>query len=369
MNNVINIMESLLIRLDDYSLVGKKANNIGFLLYKSLNNNNIIEQIIEHFGLDALLETKLNGIISNILIYLINIDNELLIKHILEKSILMKRDYLNIINYYWNKNRPHAIDIFESNKLGLYCESKDIIFIINHNMVELLDKLIGLFIELDHKDIFDFLKINIMKLKDYKLFNACPIMCNDIIKMITIPQLKTLSFTFDKLNIGAIIDAGNIIHCRKGKFSYQSIIDLNKIINATRYLIGEPLIIIHKKHFKNTPKMLELFDLNKVTYYATPYNIDDDIFIMWFFLKLQAKCFIISNDKYRDHIFKLNIQSHSNSLVQFKNIIKQQTLNYVIDNDYHNMIAPKPLYSKCIQRINDTIYIPTIDNNMFVKVI
>ena len=349
-------------KFDSYSLVGKKANNVAFLLYKSLNNNIIIEQIIVHFGLDALLDTKINGIISNLLLYFININDELLIKHILVKchDVLMKRDYLNIIYYYWDSNREFAIELFDLNNLGSQCEAKDIIFIIKHNMIELLKKLIGLFIELDIKD-FDK---ELFKLNHNKLFGACPIMINHIIDMLTLPQLKTLSFNFDKTNIGAIIDAGNVIHCRKGKFSYQSIIDLNQIINETRYLIGEPLIIIHKKHLKANPKILELFNLNKVQYYQTPYNVDDDLFIWWFFLKLQAKCFIISNDKYRDHIFKYDTQS---SIIQFKNIIKQQTLNYNIDNMVGHIITPKPLYSKCIQQIDDDIYIPT-NSDMFIKV-
>ena len=359
-------MEQTQLKFDSYSLVGKKANNVAFLLYKSLNNNYIIEQIITYFGLDVLLDTKLNGIISNLLIYFINIDNELLIKHILEKyeTILMKRDYLNIINYYWNTNREFAIELFDLKKVGSQCEAKDINFIIKHNMIQLLEKLIGLFIKLNITDP-EIANPEIIDLKnqDLKLFSACPIMCNDIIDMLVVPQLKTLLFNFDKINFGAIIDAGNVIHCRKGKFSYQSIIDLNQIINETRYLIGEPLIIIHKKHLKDNSKILELFNLNKVQYYQTPYNVDDDLFIIWFFLKLQAKCFIISNDKYRDHIFKYDTQS---SITQFKNIIKQQTLNYNIDNMIGHIIAPKPLYSKCIQQIDNKIYIPT-NNNMFIK--
>lgn len=89
-------------------------------------------------------------------------------------------------------------------------------------------------------------------------------------------------------------------------------------------------------------------------YYLTPYNYDDDLFILWFFLHTNCQSFIISNDKYRDHIFNLN-NLKNDKFQEFKYIIKQQTISYDINMKCENF----PTFSRCIQ-VSDKIYIPHI---------
>ena len=186
-------------------------------------------------------------------------------------------------------------------------------------------------------------------------------------------MLKQLTSFYTKLNdIKVIIDAGNILHNRQGVIIQQSFIDLENIIINVITNIGTPLIIIHSKHLKIYPELINIFIRTGVNYFRTPYNINDDFFILWFFLKYNCKAYIISNDKYRDHIFKFNTLSKNQSnipnndlnIFQFKNIIKQQTLQY---NTNINEIQ-KPLnWSFCIQMINDHIYIPHISGN-FIQI-
>lgn len=114
--------------------------------------------------------------------------------------------------------------------------------------------------------------------------------------------------------------------------------------------------------------MITWFKTNEIIYYLTPYAINDDLFILWFFLKTKSTAFLISNDKFRDHIFKFEtsqkkLKSDFN-LNQFYHIIQQQKLEYNIDN---YKINSKPIVSKCIQVIDNNIFVPHNLGN-FIKI-
>ena len=90
----------------------------------------------------------------------------------------------------------------------------------------------------------------------------------------------------------------------------------------------------------------------------TNYNYNDDIFILWFFLKSKCKYNIITNDKYKDHIYKYNI---SNDIYSH---LDNKIINYDLSNLYFNI---KPNYTRCIQNIYDNKFaIPCINNNFII---
>ena len=67
--------------------------------------------------------------------------------------------------------------------------------------------------------------------------------------------------------------------------------------------------------------------------------------------------FIISNDKYRDHIFSYNNTNVNYN--QFKNILYLYTLEF----SYNEI---KPQYNYCIQIVDTKILCPHI-NNVFIE--
>jgi hypothetical protein len=250
---------------------------------------------------------------------------------------------------------------------------KDINFILNNKLFKLLPYLLELFIEVDNSNFtlinpinINLKKININLYLLTFLINKIETEFNNII-------LKQITSFHIKLNeIKVIIDAGNILHNRQGNITQQSLIDLENIIINVITNIGTPLIIIHSKHFKTHPELINIFTRTGVIYYKTPYNINDDLFILWFFLKYNCEPYIISNDKYRDHIFKFNtltknqsnIPNNDLNIFQFKNIIKQQTLQY---NTLVNEIQKPVNWSFCIQLIDNNIYIPHVSGN-FIQI-
>jgi hypothetical protein len=360
--------------VDKLDKMGVKT--IGFLLYKHNDNEDFINQIITKFSLDNLIKTKNNGIISNLLSYYILTNNNEKIEEIIRlvdihSIYIMKRDYLNLAKYYYKINIDKSVWFFKQilSKVSLNTDSvilpKDLDFIINNKLYSLLKLLSGLFIEtsinsqplingcdrelklqLISPDIIDNIKNHIDK-----------IFGDNIIK-----QLDEFVSNQDQpsnTNIDAIIDGGNVIHSQTGFINSNSLSDLENIIALVKKHVGNPLLVIHCRHLKTCPNLISCLDSQKISYYLTPYNMNDDNFIIWFFLNYKSKPFIISNDQYRDHIFKFETSKKSTELEygfsQFSHIIQQQTLGY---NLVLGKIESKPTYSRCIQVINNLIYIP-----------
>jgi len=374
----------------NYKLNASGVKQLAHLLHEQSTNYEFINNIINYYTLEALVNTKNNGLISNILSFYMNTKNDIILTQIipyitqLNNFKLMKRDYMNFINYYYINNYPQAEQIFTqyilnnslnttsgSNPLGY--QMKDINFILNNKLFKLLPYLLELFIEVDSTGFPLINPININLKKININLHLLTFLINKIDTELNNIILKQITSFYIKLNeIKVIIDAGNILHNRQGNITQQILIDLENIIINVITNIGTPLIIIHSKHFKTHPELINIFTRTGVIYYRTPYNINDDLFIMWFFLKYNCEPYIISNDKYRDHIFKFNtltknqsnIPNNDLNIFQFKNIIKQQTLQY---NTLVNEIQKPVNWSFCIQLIDNNIYIPHVSGN-FIQI-
>jgi hypothetical protein len=286
----------------------------------------------------------------------------------LDNFKLMKRDYLNLICYYYNNNYEQAEIIFKQNILPEgNLQLKDIDFILENKLIKLLPYLDKLFIE-SNDNIYSQVK------PQSEILNKVNIKQNFILSLLEKIELEFHIIIKNNINqfyknlkkdYNVIIDAGNILFGRNGIITKNSLIDLENIIIKTKNTIGEPLIIIHQRHFKNN-KIIDIFLRTNTTYYKTIYNLNDDLFILWFFLKSNCATYIISNDKYRDHIFKYKSLSNKNefSICEFKNIIKQQTLEFNLITMEIQQILP---WSLCIQYIDSVVYIPHISGN-FISV-
>lgn len=351
-------------------------NKLAYSLHQS-SNYELHQTVIETMGLDDILSTQHNGLISNILNYLIETKNEILIELILSSDInLMKRDYLQLIKYYYQQNKDRSMNIFEENVLVKQNKStesilltKDIDFILKNGLGQILEKTVGLFAEssLNGFELITPEKLNIFYLPELLIHDIQ----NKIEELSLQNQLNNLNNFWSQWEkpYKAIIDGGSVIRNRKGLVCDESYLDLINLIKTVTLQIGKPLVVLHHKHLKKRPKLLKELG---APCYLTPYNYNDDLFILWFFLKMGTKPFIISNDKYRDHIFKLETmfisKDHKNEngvgYSHFNNIIKQQTLGYDIDNNY---IEAQPTYSKCIQLIENHLYVPH-KTNQFIKI-
>jgi len=244
----------------------------------------------------------------------------------------MKRDYLNISKYFYDINFEKSLSIFKNINYETL-NTKDIDFLINNKLIKLIYELKDLF-------IYTKMKINLCKLPYIKLkINNCNTYINQINKYLTVDIINNLYNIINDYEY--IIDAGNILHSDKGSITQNSINGLKKIINNNK----NSLIIIHTKHFNNSHIKNIIIKYN---YYLTPYNYNDDLFILWFFFT--NNCNIITNDKFKDHNYNLNLYYNYNILLQY---IIHYSSNYDLYFKEYNFIR------KC----DNNIYIPYHDND------
>ena len=292
---------------------------------------------------------------------------------------LMKRDYMGLIKYYYESDFARAQKYFESKIINAnsdintsIIQDKDISFILSNKLTKLLGYLSGLYVCVDINESYPIVSPDENLIK-FTIGTQIQARILELIESSMGKFAPIVKKFYNKKNIPhfAIIDAGNVLHARKGQITETSISDLENIIVKTRYTIGEPLVIIHKRHEKSFPKLLEVFTKNYVNYFQTPHNFNDDIFIMWFFVKSGCSACIISNDKYRDHIFnyqtsdKTTKTSDNSLMCNFSNLIQEQTLTYQLEPI---KIKEKLPYSNCIQIIENFAYVPHISGS-FIKVV
>jgi hypothetical protein len=364
------------IDFSEYKLSKYDMNKLGFLFHKNKDNPEIILQAISFFGLENLINMKHNGIISKILEYFINQSDEQTINNIIlqvdsfQDFNMMKRDYFNLIKYYYLTNKPISIDIFINNILSksthntdYIIQTKDINFIIENKLFLLLTYIKDLFIEASC-DFENFVNEDQISY-DKKLNILIDSSVFDVINKNLSSENKLYLENFWSLNnkdYKVIIDGGNVLHAVNGKLNDKSVSNLIKIIKQTEQMFGKSLLIIHRKHTKTFPNLISQLKSIDVTYFLTPYKVDDDVFILWFFLNIKIKPFIITNDKYRDHIF--HKENENLSMLQFKYVLAQQSLEYDI---IQNLINQPIRVSKCIHIIENKVYVPHV-SGQFIEI-
>jgi len=306
--------------------------NIARILYNDI-------KLIDNYNIDELIKYNNNSLNSILIRYFID-DNDI-IEYIINHNNLMRRDYLTLIKHYYDNLYDKSLELFNKHIIK-DIKNTDLDFILDNKLYKFIPQLIGLYLETQHNNN---LLLDNKLLKYYKLEDeSINLLLDNINNKLSSNILKKLNNFWDKnhMNFDNIIDGGNVIYHNKGKYDLNNI---DKVLNNS-------LVIIHKSH-----------NYNKSLCYKTDYNYNDDIFILWFFLKSKCLYHIITNDKYKDHIYKYNITNDIYSHLCSK------TVNYDLDNSHikHNHSrCIKHNHSRCIQNIDNTYFIPSINNSFEV---
>jgi len=352
-----------------FNIMNKKEQDmLARMLHEAYNDMETFETIIRQYNLGKLFDTHHNGIISKLLEYFISINDDSRIAFLLEsvESVLMKRDYMHFIKYYYDNNCELAIDIFKQKVLSQFeILPKDLEYILEYKLLKLIPLMCGLFIRTSSVEY----KIITIEEVEHTLKQS------DTLKMYTIPSNQIESILTEvqkesgvvinvKHKISAIIDGGSIVHSRGGNITVNSLNDLITISKVVQSTLGNPLVVIHKRHLKTIPNLEKELQKNGISYYLTPHKMNDDLFILNFFLSLGTKPYIITNDMYRDHIFKFEKSKGIKfGVSQFKDVVEQQTISFDITRNWLNF---KPDVSMCIQKYGEHYIVPHVNGNFLV---
>lgn len=318
----------------------KKINEITreFYIYLSNKDTSKINTLLEKYNINNFMKNK--SFISLLLDYAILINNADKINFI-KDSISMKRDYLKLINYYKHDNEL-AKNIFKQYIDIHTLLIKDIDFIIDNELYFILPFLDGIFIEFDK--IGSIPKDTILTKKYLISENYVEIFKKHITEKQFDSFKSKIGMTYDY-----IIDAGNILHSRTGLLDNYSADDLNIVLTN----FPNSLVIIHKRHLKN--KHIKLL-LNDKLYFETPYNFNDDIFIILAYLNKQVN--IISNDTYKDHTIDNTI---------LRNHLHDMLIKYT-NNKGTIIFESVRNYTRCVQIHGDKVFIPAINGFIEIKI-
>lgn len=340
-------------------------NCIGYILHKYYQEKDYmkINELIDTFSLNHLLSYDHKGVTSILLSYYLETEKSPLCGNALyiysNVKNLMKRDYLNLIKSIYNDDYIKAEETFY--KIIMNIKEKDIIFLLENKLYRLLYCLNGMFITINSR--LDTKDLNIVNMIPNNSLYYLPDMISNIMLDYIINSINNKD-EIEKLNsmvacdYKVIVDGGNIIHNKDGRIDINSLPTLMNVIRLATNKIGKTLLILHQRHISTLPNLLENLRLNEINYYLTPYSKNDDLYILYMFLKLRTS-YIVTNDMYKDHINNIKINDIYKKILS--GVLEQQT----IGNIYRYMKDTK-IYSKCIQKYGNTIYIPYLNN--FIKI-
>ena len=304
--------------------------------------------IISQLELNKKKQKSFNSLLIKFNILVNNIEQAK--KIIYSDIVLMKRDYLLYCITIYKDNIEESIYIF--NKFIKSKEqllSKDIDKLIDNECYELLKLLNGYYILCNKKT-------NI-KTVNLKKFNIIDIKNNILMYYKTILEKHYEEFTLNLREVDVILDGGNISYYNNRKLDYKYII---KILKKALIKYKKPLFIIHKRHMKSKCDNINLLKTKYKKYlYVTPYNVYDDYFLILGMIYNNIP--VITNDIFRDHIYDM-FKFFDTKNNKIKNYISEMILSYNKDS-----ISNQVKYSKCIQYVNNNIYIPTKDGFYCLK--
>ena len=272
--------------------------------------------------------------------------------NIYNKYIIEEEEYKCLINKYkddkvklefiFNDMKNNILSISNELKNILLTKTSKIVNIIDSKCKNCSNRLLSIDLTIDEKN-------NLQNNIESVYFNKN----KDIIKY------KQFLIN-NKINM--FIDAGNILYFQSGLINYNSFLKIDIIVKQLEKDYNV-VVIIHQRHYNNLKKMdnkdsiLKLY--NSWKKYETPYHLNDD----WYFIYgclLNDKSFIVTNDKLRDHQFKVSEKTNINNTLA--KLIDRRVINYDFkDKKYNinNIILKFPnKYSTEIQKVNNIWHFP-----------
>ena len=303
-------------------MTNRDKNNLFITIHNNIEQNKDCLILFEELEKYNLSEKEIKSLISLKLRYYIKNNMITLVDNIYNNNKLMNRDYWLIIEYYYNMKDDKYREIIDKNIKNL--TTYDIDLMIENDYYDLIR-------EWDGFPVISYYESNTSDYTMLKKYNY------NIDGMKEIYKNKIPSNYLEKFNnmikdCDILIDGANISH-ETTFFNFNVLKNVIQLLEDKNY---KPKIILHERHIINN-NFLQKYIVR------TPKNNYDDNFLLYGMF--QYNKMIVSNDLFRDHAIDMD-----NTI---KCYIEMMTIQYIDKK----LIIPQ--YSKCIQVINNSIYIPT----------
>jgi hypothetical protein len=326
-------------------------------------------------NIEMVRTTRERGVITMTLRLAIQQRDEELISMLVDR-LSMKRDYIELMIY---KGDPaYNSRLFEAHIDTALLEPKDIKLFVDHGMMYLFRYLDGKFLHYPDPVHEGIEVVKSSTLRRYALSD-----CDHYIQKITraldsspknktkihvtvIDQIRALATATSSYDV--IIDGGNILHARNGQPNPE---DLNRMITMLQSRGHSPIVIIHASHTDVSRSRSDyvvavrnIFETRNVPFIATPYGLNDDLFILLAYLMREC-CSIVTRDTYTDHIDMFK-NPQKNMSDDFGKYLAHDLVSFTVSDAYRQMYVPdatpKP-YTSCIQVVGTHVYIPLISGS------
>jgi len=350
-------------------------------IFKDIND---VKSKIKEFNINE------KGFLSLVIKYLTRCENNNWLNILVNENLdnLRINDCLTLTNYYRTSNL-----FFNLHYKNYHFSSKSIEFLITNKLFDKIKNLDGYYTSLNCNYINVNKDLNIINddeyilLTDYKKRVSNKLLVDYYVDKI----FRKLNGNNDRKLIDSFrinfieskqyicIDGGNILHCIGGKISNESYKVLDDLIIKLNEIGYSTILIIHRRHLdtnlvkcseKPRLKYIKKFLSNKNNIFITPYNKNDDYYIL--LISLIGGFKIITRDNYGDHIDYLKNENkdfyYQIDYFLKDNLITYELLSKVASNyDFSFGENINNNYSNCIQLIDNQIFIP-MDNEKFIKI-
>jgi len=340
-------------------------------------------------NLEMVRTTTERGVITMTLRLAIQERDEELISMLVDR-LSMKRDYIELMIY---KGDPaYNSRLFEAHIDTAFLEPKDIKLFIEHGMTYLFRYLDGKFLHLDPDLDLEGIQSCSEADKSSILRRYALPDCDHYIQEITqviesSPKNKTKSHlaVINQIRVIAtscsnsydvIIDGGNVLHARNGQPNPE---DLNRMITMLQSRGHSPIVIIHASHTDvsrsrsdHVVAVRNIFETRKVPFIASPYGLNDDLFILLAYLMRvpTCGCSIVTRDTYTDHIDMFK-NPQKNVSDDFGKHLAHDLVSFTVSDAYRQMHVPDATpkrYTSCIQVVDTRVYIPLMPGSEFIEI-
>ena len=275
------------------------------------------------------------GLITLLIRYYINMDNMEKVLEYLYMEGLMKRDYLTILEYFYEKNNGdgHYYDTiaYIYSKIDTL-ETKDIDRMIENGWTDLIKRFDGypVMTSYDANDSGDDCSV-------YNMDGHIEKMKNIYVERIEVKD-SNKSYTECMKDVDIIIDGANMCHI-SGQFKPTELMPIIKKLEKMGYKVK---VVFHPTRKITIP------ELQSYLIYTPKFRNDDDYLL---YGMLNFGKMVLTNDLFRDHVKNMDLHT--------KCYVESKTIRYF----KKNLIIPR--YSKCIQVNSKGIYIPSINGGFY----